>query len=76
MLEARPKIECTYDYLKEHLFLQTSFPRSVHGYAVHYIRVLLSYQLLWGFESQVLRLDQPKIQIDCLYNLAWPTDIF
>lgn len=49
LLEARPKIECTFDYLKEHLFLQTSFPRSVHGYAVHYIRVLLSYQLMWGF---------------------------
>jgi hypothetical protein len=53
MLQARPKIECTFDYLKEHLLLVTSFPRSVDGYAVHYIRVLLSYQLAWGFESQV-----------------------
>jgi len=49
LLEARPKIECTYDYLKEHLFLQSSFPRSVQGYALHYVRVLLGYQLLWGF---------------------------
>jgi len=49
LLEARPKIECTYDYLKEHLFLQSSFPRSVQGYALHYVRVLLSYQLRWGF---------------------------
>lgn len=49
MLRARPKIECTFDYLKEHLFLQSSFPRSVNGYAVHYVRVLLSYQLMWGF---------------------------
>lgn len=49
LLQARPKIECTFDYLKEHLLLVTSFPRSVNGYAVHYIRVLLSYQLAWGF---------------------------
>jgi hypothetical protein len=49
MLQARPKVECTFDYLKEHLLLVTSFPRSVYGYAVHYVRVLLSYQLAWGF---------------------------
>lgn len=49
LLEARPKIECTFDYLKEHLFLVSSFPRSVTGYFVHYIRILLSYQLMWGF---------------------------
>lgn len=49
LLRARPRIECVFDYLKEHLFLQSSFPRSVHGYAVHYVRVLLSYQLAWGF---------------------------
>jgi len=49
LLHARPKIECTFDYLKEHLFLVTSFPRSVNGYAVHYIRVLLSYQLIRRF---------------------------
>jgi hypothetical protein len=49
MLQARPKIECSFDFLKEHLLLVTSFPRSVHGYAVHYVRVLLSYQLAWGF---------------------------
>jgi hypothetical protein len=49
LLKARPKIECTFDYLKEHLFLATSFPRSVRGYFVHYVRILLSYQLMWGF---------------------------
>lgn len=49
LLQARPKIECTFDYLKEHLFLATSFPRSVQGYFVHYVRILLSYQLIWGF---------------------------
>jgi hypothetical protein len=49
MLQARPKIECTFDYLKEHLCLVSSFPRSVQGYALHYTRVLLSYQLMWGF---------------------------
>jgi transposase len=48
LLHARPKIECTFDYLKEHLLLVTSFPRSVNGYAVHYIRTLLAYQLLRG----------------------------
>lgn len=49
LLQARPKIECSFDYLKEHLFLVTSFPRSVQGYFVHYVRILLSYQLMWGF---------------------------
>jgi hypothetical protein len=49
LLRARPKIECVFDYLKEHLLLVTSFPRSVNGYAVHYVRVLLAYQLMWGF---------------------------
>jgi hypothetical protein len=49
LLRARPRIECVFDYLKEHLFLQSSFPRSVDGYAVHYVRVLLAYQLMWGF---------------------------
>lgn len=49
LLQARPRIECSFDYLKEHLFLVTSFPRSVHGYAVHYVRILLAYQLMWGF---------------------------
>ena len=49
LLRARPKIECTFDYLKEHLNLVSSFPRSVTGYFVHYIRILLSYQLMWGF---------------------------
>jgi len=49
LLHARPKIECVFDYLKEHLLLVTSFPRSVNGYAVHYLKVLLTYQLMWGF---------------------------
>lgn len=46
LLRRRPKIEAVFDYLKEHLHLQTSFPRSVQGYALHYIRILLGYQLL------------------------------
>ena len=49
LLHARARIECVFDYLKEHLLLVTSFPRSVDGYAVHYIRTLLAYQLMWGF---------------------------
>jgi hypothetical protein len=44
LLDARSKIECVFDYLKEHLHLVTSFPRSVAGYFVHYVRILLGYQ--------------------------------
>lgn len=46
LLRRRPKIETVFDYLKQHLHLQTSFPRSVQGYALHYVRVLLGYQML------------------------------
>lgn len=46
LLRRRPKVETVFDYLKEHLHLQTSFPRSVQGYALHYTRILLGYQLL------------------------------
>lgn len=46
LLRRRPKIETVFDYLKQHLHLQTSFPRSVQGYALHYIRILFGYQLL------------------------------
>lgn len=45
LLTLRPKIEATFDYLKEHKYLVTSFPRSVEGYFVHYLRVLLGYQM-------------------------------
>lgn len=45
LLTLRPKIEATFDYLKEHKYLVTSFPRSVAGYFVHYLRVLLGYQM-------------------------------
>lgn len=41
----RPKIEATFDYLKQHMHLVSSFPRSVTGYFVHYVRILLGYQL-------------------------------
>ncbi len=46
LLRRRPKIETVFDYLKQHLHLQTSFPRSMQGYALHYLRILLGYQLL------------------------------
>lgn len=49
LLRKRVTVENTFDYLKEHLFLETSFPRSVEGYALHFVRVLLAYQLMWGF---------------------------
>ncbi len=44
LLNARSKIESVFDYLKEHLHLVSSFPRSVGGYVLHYVRVLLGYQ--------------------------------
>jgi hypothetical protein len=46
LLKARTKVECAFDYLKEHLHLVSSFPRSVTGYILHYVRVLLGYQCL------------------------------
>jgi hypothetical protein len=46
LLKRRPKIETVFDYLKQQLHLQTSFPRSMQGYALHYLRVLFGYQLL------------------------------
>lgn len=44
LLRARPKIESAFDYLKEHLHLVSSFPRSIKGYLFHYLRILLAYQ--------------------------------
>lgn len=46
LLKRRPKIETVFDYLKQHLHLQSSFPRSMQGYALHYLRILLGYQLI------------------------------
>lgn len=45
LLRQRPKVEAVFDILKQHMHLTSSFPRSVHGYAVHYLRVLLGYQV-------------------------------
>lgn len=49
LLVARVKVECTFDYLKEHLNLVSSFPRSRDGYMLHYVRILLGYQMGLGF---------------------------
>lgn len=46
LLKLRPKVESVFDYLKEHLGLVTSFPRSIKGYLFHYVRILLSYQIM------------------------------
>lgn len=46
LLKARPKVESVFDYLKEHLHLVSSFPRSVKGYLLHYVRIILGYQLM------------------------------
>lgn len=46
LLNIRSKIESVFDYLKEHLHLVSSFPRSMSGYLVHYMRILLAYQIM------------------------------
>lgn len=46
LLNMRSKIESMFDYLKEHLHLVTSFPRSAPGYLAHYLRVLIGYQII------------------------------
>ncbi len=45
LLNARSKIESVFDYLKNHLRLVSSFPRSMGGYLLHYVRILLAYQI-------------------------------
>lgn len=49
LLRIRPKIETVFDYLKEHLHLISSFPRSVAGYLLHYVRILLGYQIMANY---------------------------
>lgn len=49
LLKTRPKIEAVFDYLKRHMHLVSSFPRSIPGYFLHYFRILLSYQFSFGF---------------------------
>jgi hypothetical protein len=46
LLKMRPKIESVFGYLKERLNLVSSFPRSINGYLIHYLRILLSYQVM------------------------------
>ena len=46
LLNMRSKIESVFDYLKNHLHLVSSFPRSMNGYLIHYLRVLVSYQIM------------------------------
>ena len=45
LLQMRPKIEAVFSVLKGKMHLVTSYPRSIKGYFVHYIRVLLGYQM-------------------------------
>ena len=46
LLNIRSKIECTFDYLKNHMGLVSSFPRSPRGYLFHYLRIILGYQIM------------------------------
>jgi hypothetical protein len=46
LLNWRSKIESVFDYLKNHLHLVSSFPRSMSGYLIHYLRILVSYQIM------------------------------
>ena len=45
LLRLRPKVEAVFGILKEKFRLVSSYPRSVAGYFVHYLRVLLGYQM-------------------------------
>ena len=45
LLKTRPKVEVVFGLLKEKLRLATSCSRSVGGYFVHYLRILLGYQV-------------------------------
>lgn len=45
LLTMRPKIESTFDILKEHMHFVTSFPRSLKGFLLHYVRILIGYQI-------------------------------
>ena len=45
LLHKRPKIEAVFGLLKEKFRLVSSYPRSVAGYFVHYLRILLGYQV-------------------------------
>lgn len=45
LLHAREKVECVFDYLKNHLNIVSSFPRSIDGYLLNYLRNLLGYQV-------------------------------
>ena len=44
-LNMRSKIEASFDYLKNHLGLVSSFPRSPRGYLFHWLRIILGYQM-------------------------------
>lgn len=46
LLNMRSKIESTFDELKNHLNLVSSFPRSIRGYLLHWVRILLGYQVM------------------------------
>jgi len=48
LLNIRSKIESVFDYLKNHLSIVTSFPRSVNGYLLNYLKTLLGYQIIMG----------------------------
>jgi hypothetical protein len=45
LLNLRSKVESSFDILKNHLHLVSSFPRSIKGYLFHYARILLGYQV-------------------------------
>ncbi len=42
VLDARSQLESVFDYLKPHVHLVSSFPGSMAGYLVHYVRILLA----------------------------------
>ena len=45
LLRLRPKVEAVFGLLKQKFNLVSSYPRSINGYFVHYLRTLLGYQM-------------------------------
>ena len=53
LLRMRPKVEAVFGLLKQKFSLVSSYPRSINGYLVYYLRVLLRYQMGGSFVIRV-----------------------
>jgi hypothetical protein len=69
LLHMRSKIESVFDYLKEHLHLVSSFPRSMAGFILQYVRILLAYQIMAEL-SALCRLPETCSRVSGRYELV------